>query len=184
VVSPIAAEEGKCEERSGAEVTKEGVTSGVEVCSGEPGAPGEPWTPNNTLPPGAVETGAWSFNATEANGSNIIAAISFPIKLEARLGEEEVHFQPPASAGTQAEQEFKAFCQGNAVNPKPTTGNLCVYYTEGEITNATFTEIDVPYLLEEPGAGLTGAIIRLNYSGGPGGTARGFGTWAVKAAEP
>jgi hypothetical protein len=179
VVTPIAAEEGKCEERSGAEVAKEGTSPGIEVCSGESGAPGEPWTPNNTLPAGAVESGTWSFNAVEADGENIFASISFPIRLETRLEEAEVHFSSQA--------DFSTACEGSALNPKPKAGQLCVYvnatFEPRALSNAAFTEISQPTALEAPGAGVTGAIIRFNYTGGADETAHGFGTWALKAPE-
>lgn len=185
VVTPIAAEEGKCEELPGAEVKVEGAASGVEVCNGEAGKEGSPWTMNGVLPPGKTETGTWSFNATAADATNIVASIGFPVKLSERLeGTEKVHFQPPESAEESVKAAFKAVCPNGVVNPTAAPGNLCVYYNEFEsnsLSNATFTEIDVPYLFEEPGASIAGAVIRFSYSGEPGETAHGFGSWAVSA---
>jgi hypothetical protein len=184
-VTAIEAEEGKCEERAGAEVATEGASPGVEVCDGEAGKEGSPWTMEGVLPPGKTETGTWSFNATAADATNIVATIGFPIKLPERLeGSEAVHFQPPLSAEESVKEAFKATCPNSVINPTALPGNLCVYANEFEpnsLFNATFTEIDVPYLFEVPGASIAGALIRFSYSGAPGETAHGFGTWAVTA---
>jgi hypothetical protein len=182
VVTPIEPEEGKCEERAGAEVGVEGSATTTEVCDGEEGPEGSPWTAGGTLPVGKTETGAWSFNASEADGEMILAEIGFPIKLAARLeGTEKVHFQPPSSAEESAQNAFKAVCPSSVVNPTAVSGHLCVYYNEfgSGLTNATFTEITVPYIIQEPGASTTGAILRFSYSGGLEESASGFGTWAV-----
>jgi hypothetical protein len=180
VVTKFEAEEGKCEELAGAEVKVEGAASGVEVCDGEEGKEGSPWTAGGTLPAGKTETGTWAFNATEASGGNIVASIGFPIKLAAGLEEGKVHFQPSFTAEQSVKDAFKAACPKNAVSPTAEPGNLCVYYAEGEtLINATFTEIGLPYLVGFPGAGIAGANLRFAFSGEPGEAAFGFGTWAV-----
>ena len=182
-VTAIEAEEGKCEERAGAEVATEGTSPGVEVCDGEAGKEGSPWTMEGVLPPGKTETGAWAFNATAEMGENISAEISFPIRLQSRFESAEVHFQPPNSAEESVKEAFKAVCPNSVVNPTAAPGNLCVYYNEfgNGLLNATLKEIHVPFTVEEIGTGINGAILQFTYSGGPGETASGFGSWAVTA---
>jgi hypothetical protein len=188
-VEEIPVEEIECEELGGAWVKAEGGPE-VEVCNGEPGKDGSPWTAGGTLPPSSTpgcpcsEKGTWAFNATEGDGENIVAPISFTVPLAARLEAEEVHFQPPDSAAQPVKDAFKAVCPTSVVNPTAVSGNLCVYYNLSEpnaLFNAAFKEIDVPYLFEEPGAGLAGATLRFNFTGvpGEGETAHGFGSWAV-----
>lgn len=182
VVTRIEPDEGKCEERAGAEVSVKNTAGAVEVCEGEKGAPGSPWTAGGTLPVGSTETGAWAFNATEDDGDAIVAPISFPIRLAARLEGAEVHFQPPESAEQSVKDAFAAVCPTNIFNPTAASGHLCVYYNQNEanaLFNATFTEIDLPYLFNEPGAGVAGAILRFAYSGAAEEPAHGFGVWAV-----
>ena len=73
-LTPILKEEpGTCEEQGeegGVEVrmAKELAGEGEEICNGKPGEKGEegnPWSPGDTLPPGALETGTWSVTGTE-----------------------------------------------------------------------------------------------------------------------
>jgi hypothetical protein len=110
-----------------------------------------------------TETGTWSFNATEADGSSIIASIGFPIKLAVRLEGAEVHFQPPSSAEESVKNAFAAVCPTGVINPTAVSGHLCVYYNEFEpeaLFNVTSTEIDLPYLFGEPGASVVGGVLR------------------------
>lgn len=72
-----------CEDLGGATVEEKGSGTLVEVCNGKEGPKGEkgdPWMPDNTLPPGATETGVWRFDATAAGEVHV--PISFPIKLD------------------------------------------------------------------------------------------------------
>src|ERR1700727_1874815 len=63
---------------------------GITGEKGEKGATGSPWTPNNVLPKGAQETGAW---ITPANSTTTeFATISFPIALSAALDENHVRY--------------------------------------------------------------------------------------------
>lgn len=56
--------------------------SRTEVCNGEEGPTGDPWTAGGTLPNGETETGVWAFNIT-AGAGEVYAPISFPIPLAA-----------------------------------------------------------------------------------------------------
>jgi len=178
-------------------------TGSGKACNGEPGEPGEagpkgePWTPNNTLPSGAIETGSWAFSADESE-SPALVPISFPVQLAAFLNEEQVHFSTEANFEDFDEGgDGTEGCKGSYKNPAGTgsgtlkpnpPGQLCVYLnTDGVngIKNATFEGI---YFLTaqiavdgggEKGAGRPGATLAFKIDGGVG---YGVGSWAVTGA--
>jgi hypothetical protein len=82
---------------------------GKEGKAGQQGVTGQPWTPNNVLPSGATETGAWAARPSE--GQFAMADISFPVALAAELERAHVHLIPvdPKAEGT-----------GNLTNGNPT----------------------------------------------------------------
>jgi hypothetical protein len=51
-----------CNQLGGTEVKLENAPQGEEVCNGEKGKEGSPWTAGGVLPPGATETGSWAFD--------------------------------------------------------------------------------------------------------------------------
>lgn len=181
----------KCSERGGvtAEVEGESATAkdicnGVAGAPGPPGADGRPWAPESQLPPGATETGAWSFTGTEADIGGIVVPISFTVQFPTppgELGEEEVHFQ--------TDSDFSDSGHGTTGEPSAEPGQLCVYFTGfgvGEPVNATFEEITRLNQVGAPGArargaSSAGAALYFEYSGGPGEAAYGNGSWAVTA---
>lgn len=177
VVTPIEVEEEGCEELGGAEVAVQGESPGVEVCNGEEGPEGSPWTAGGTLPKEATETGTWAFEGQEGDGEKILAPISFMIHLSEPLEEEHLHFQ--------GEAEFGTFCQGNVTSPKAKSGELCVYVNPSNLGdalfNATFKGVAPPSEVpgEPPRTGFSGAILQFAFSGAPGEAAHGYGSWAV-----
>ncbi len=176
-VSEIELGEPECAERGGAMVGIAGEPStNKEICNGEEGEKGEPWTPNNVLPKNATETGAWTFTASDAD-TTILAPISFAVQLAGQLGEEDVHYQG------ETEEDFKKSCKGTSVEPAAEPGKLCVYFNNfgGAPVNATFVSISPPHTLEEGGADKPGAVLQFEFSGSAGETARGLGSWAVTA---
>lgn len=177
-VSEIELGEPECEERGGTMVGVAGEPStNKEVCNGEKGEKGEPWTPNSVLPKNATETGVWTFTASDAD-TTILAPISFTVQLAGELLEADVHYQ-----GAETEENFKKSCPGNALEPKAASGKLCVYFNKfgGAPLNATFVNVSPAHTLEEGGADRSGAVLQFEFSGGAGETARGVGTWAVTA---
>lgn len=172
---------------------------GEEGEKGEKGEKGEPWTPNNTLPAGAVETGSWSFSrsvetiTTEVEGKKeevkigdserILVPISFPIELKATLAPSKVHYQTDAN--------FSTFCPLAATNPAPANnGELCVYVNNSEpVSGTTFLAICQPANKAIPtclnmdsgptniGANRPGAVLVFEK---PSGDAQGSGTFGVK----
>jgi hypothetical protein len=157
--------------------------AGKEGKAGKNGETGQPWTPNNVLPSGATETGAWSFYAIEPEKFIFQEqqVASFPIQLSKppatvhfinKQGE-ELHYGEPATTpvtgcGTPV---------GTEEEPKADPGNLCVY--EGEIP----AENGVPDL----GTGSNG-IVKVTKVGAselfvvksaPGSPS--WGSWAVTA---
>lgn len=165
--------ETECEGRGGAEVFVEGGES-TEVCNGGTGAKGdtgEPWAPNNLLPPGATETGAWAFVGSEADSGGIQVPISFPIAFPYGLKEEHVHFQGQA--------EFASSCPGTTGAPKAEPGELCVYVTGANFKAAEelFSEIQS---LTGPAAGASRAGAVLKFSA-PTEPVVGRGSFAVRS---
>jgi hypothetical protein len=117
------------------------------------------------LPVGATETGTWAFNATTAD-TNVVAPISFPIRVQGGLEESEVHFQ--------GETGFTDNCKGSATNPQALAGNLCIYTGIGQPENATLEFISDPASIGI-GAGDAGALLHFSVTG----VAHGSGSWAV-----
>jgi hypothetical protein len=171
-VAPIATEDPfECEERGGALVKEEGAPSGIEVCSGEAGAKGEPWAPDNTLPPGATETGAWAFTGTASDTNGIRVALTLPVQFPFALKAEHVHFSTEAG--------FATPCPGTAAAPIAEPGELCVYdNTQEEITGTTFDGIYKIASLEAKGLNRGGAMLVFT---APTGAASGSGSFAVQA---
>lgn len=179
-----------CEETGGA-LVKDGQNppNAVPVCNGEEGEEGpegSPWTAGGKLPPGATETGTWSFS-TSSDSAKIFVPISFTIPAK-ELAASHVHFQdlptPEAFAQACPAGEF------GWAEPSAKPGELCVYHiaTEGEeisepaaLFNAGFSSINPPFSVvpESAGAGEMGAMVVFNFTGDPGESATGFGTWAV-----
>jgi hypothetical protein len=112
---------------------------------GVKGEQGEPWTPNNTLPSKATETGVWG--ARPAEGQQDLVSLSFPVALAEELDEAHVHIAPNAA------------CPGTVKKPTAEPGNLCVY--PGVSAHVKAEEIVKPYGFNERGAGATGANIAL-----------------------
>lgn len=177
-----------CPEVGGAIVKEEGASSGIDVCNGEEGEPGatgpagpkgDPWTAGGTLPVGAKETGTWALNATTED-TEVVVPISFPIPLEAALGNpgipnNHVLFQNSAEQNEFSE-EFKASCKGTAQEPTAASGYLCIYYSPfGKPENATFTFSSDPSGIEV-GAGITGTLLHFSVTG----SAHAYGSWAVR----
>ena len=177
---------------------KDGVngTNGKDGKDGEPGEPGEPgpkgepWTPNNTLPTGAIETGTWAFSADESE-SPALVPISFPIQLSAALQEDKVHFSTEPNfedfdeggVGTEGcRATFKNPSGLGSANPeiKPNpSGQLCIYLnnngTEG-IENATYEGIFPVASENSKGASKPGGTLVFKVEGGTG---HAIGSWAV-----
>jgi hypothetical protein len=155
-----------------------------EVCNGEQGEPGEPWTAGGTLPPGATETGAYSIVSTSGEGTHFgyeQTAISFPIPLAAELNSSHTIFvpqpPPPAQPVVPAEcenSEHEGLASAN--NPEASPGFLCVF--EGNSAGFNTTEMPIYNPLLSEGAGVMGAIL---FQKPTGPEAWAQGSWAVTA---
>ncbi len=171
-VTSIASGGIECEEDGGALVKEEGAVSGIEVCNGKEGKDGSPWAPENALPPGATETGAWTFAGTTSDAAGIRVPISFPVQLGPgqALDEEHVHF---VEAPTEP-------CPGTAGAPLAEPGQLCVYVSNLGVVGTEFLAIERA-TDETVGANRTGAVLTFK---APTGNASASGTFALRAAEP
>jgi len=174
-----------CPEESGFTYELEGSGTHNEVCNGEKGPEGEPWTPNSTLPSGATETGAWSFNGTEADNGpeeweGPFATISFPIQIDKReLPASQIFYSGKAN--------FSTHCSGAAVYGINNPGVLSTDYSgvskttvcifQGILENASLKGI---YRADyEEGMSKSGGVLQFKVTGA--GNAYGIGSWAVKA---
>jgi hypothetical protein len=152
---------------------------------GANGKNGEPWTPNNTLPVGATETGAWSFgsiNSTATSSSPLWVPIaSFTVQLASPLTKSQVHFinkenkEVVETEAGELEEKASTACTGSAEAPTAESGNLCVYGGFEMETLTTSNEIKNPDHLGSPGAGKTGAVEAFLIKANSFAT----GTWAV-----
>jgi hypothetical protein len=178
-VTPIAAElDPRCKKLGGSEVKEEGSATGVEVCNGAEGPEGQPWTPNNTLPAGAAETGTWFF---QAGSGSAYAPISLPIELSGKLkwaaldsSENKVHYETESNFGDFDGPGGEALgCTGSSQLPIAPPGHLCAYVSNVE--NATFEEAVTTAL--NPGFLRPGGLLKFAVT--PGGI--GGGSFAVKS---
>lgn len=188
-LDPGAQEE--CEETGGALLEDEvAPPTVIEICNGEEGKEGKegsPWTAGGKLPPGATETGTWAFDSS-SDSAKIFVPISFPIPLaQEEVAAARVHFQNlPTPAA------FEQACPAGEfgwASPTAKPGEICVYHisVEGEfaepaaLSNASFSSINPPFskFPEAAGAGPMGAMLVFDFTGDPGESATGFGTWAV-----
>jgi hypothetical protein len=178
---------GPCLE-GGVEVTS--VSDPTYVCNGKEGKPGKegsPWTLGGTLPPGATETGAWSFNADET-ASPVFVPISFPVQLAKVLTSAHVHYSTdPNFTDFDEAGEGTIGCKSglsNYISPTAPAGELCVYRSSGVDggKNAEFGGIfKVSSLMSNKGAIAPGAILKFTVTeGGPG---RAMGTFAVTGCK-
>jgi hypothetical protein len=176
VTAPIPTGVLACNQLGGTEVKLENAPQGEEVCNGEKGKEGSPWTAGGVLPPGATETGSWAFDQPVGVGS-IHVPMSFPIPLAGVFGEGQVHWVETAT--------LPAGCSGPAAAPKASPGELCVRNSTNGLVGTTFIGVmkttggDTPP--SDLGAARTGAMLVF---GAPTENARGWGTFAVTAPNP
>jgi Collagen triple helix repeat (20 copies) len=186
-VTEIETGEPECEQRGGAELKQEGAGSGIEICNGEDGEEGKPWTAGGKLPVGSTETGAW-FAGPSKGAEEIHAAISFSLPLAGELDlggsptTSKVHFifkNGQEFNESEPAVEASVHCLGTAANPKADSGHLCVYvgfessavFAEG-IANAAIRKITS----QEGGASTAGASVS-PFAEAAGATIKG--SWAV-----
>jgi hypothetical protein len=168
-VTAIPVEEAECDERGGALVQEEGSSAGVEVCAGEPGEPGDPWTAGGTLPVGATETGSFSLSGTFPAFPEgfLYATASFSIPLAAPLDEEHVIGLAPGYNGEDEVGAEHENCPGTSENPRAKSGYLCVY-----TSLATFLLVNKPAEIRRlsggAGASKSGALLVYAKNANPG----------------
>ena len=180
--TPIAVGSTECASKAGGVKYTLSATS-TNVCNGEKGKQGEPWTAGGTLPEGATETGIWGTAAASPTGQKFFD-ISFPLPTSA----------VPTPILVLPNEESKAGCPGRGGGPFPPghspgipqadPGNLCVYLmASSNATAPTFTKYEFSEEFEEwepvPGASQTGTVLTSNCSG----LCFIGGTWAVTGPE-
>jgi hypothetical protein len=184
--SEVQAGETACKELGGSKFQVGSHGQETFACNGKEGSP---WTDKGKLPPGATETGTWSFveNTSLSPEERVHlqrVPISFPISLAAPLPaidcsfgveEEECHVEVVGEG-----QTGTGNCDGGtAEDPTAKPGYLCIYVNR-------FEEGATPkFHYEDPGneakaeVGPTGVFLVLQTAGEHGGEGRG--TWAVTA---
>jgi Collagen triple helix repeat (20 copies) len=179
----------------GKTVEVEGSGKKSEICDGEEGPPGSPWTAGGTLPPEATETGTWAvgrFGAPAAASSIAYVPISFSIPLAAPIAGGHMHYINAVgkevklnSTTFEPEELTSTACKGSAANPTAEPGDFCLYtgfLSNGEAANISFLALNGLQSLDESQitsytAGTTFGVSADN------GTEpiEGIGTWAVTA---
>jgi hypothetical protein len=124
------------------------------------------------LPPGATETGAWAASGT-ASPATAYTSISFPIRLTADLGVNEINYV----TSSEWVLEENPDCLGSPSVPVAAPGELCVY--ESVLSGAPVPEIQTlsPGI---PGTSPSGALLEFK----PTEAWSGYGAWAVTGATP
>ncbi|HEY6551028.1 MAG TPA: hypothetical protein VIY71_07510 [Solirubrobacterales bacterium] len=170
-VEPILPGEPGCEERGGVEIKEKEAALGTEVCTGEEGSP---WTDGGVLPPGALETGTWSFHATTADNPNVYVPISFPIPVgEGNIERSRIHYTTDA--------DFESKCQegtfaGVYHHPNAAPGEVCIF-ADPPTENATFDHVfAIAPVGEEEELTRVGGVLHFTMSG----AGYGFGSFAVR----
>lgn len=126
--------------QGGSTLEVEGSGSKHEICNGEEGPQGSPWTAGGTLPSGSTETGSWSLSGVYANPAPPVVNIPFSIPLAASLGESQVHLIDAKGMELlfnletgSVEEVTPTQCgsalspAGSAAKPAAAKGNLCIY---------------------------------------------------------
>ncbi len=156
------------------------------VCNGKDGegggGGGEAVLPE-TLPSEQSETGVWSINKPEKTAGPIalFAQISFPVPLDDKLGEANVHYidQEGKEQGEPSEH-----CHGSVEVPLADPGHLCVYEGLARGDNLLSTPsnegIFQPIPSSQIGAGRTGALLTVLFTADST-LAEAYGSWAVTA---
>jgi hypothetical protein len=170
--------------KEGGSEFKVGSGAAAYACNGAKGKEGKPGTAGGTLPPGATETGTWSF-AADSDVRLERVPISFPIPLakgmEAEVGcvaadpKCHLHIIKSGETGTDGEG-----CGGGTDEvPTAEPGNLCIYIKVLEQTNEHFSWENSG---GGEGVGTTGVVLGIEtLSETEGG--EGQGTWAAKESE-
>jgi hypothetical protein len=163
---------GKTVEVEGSASTKK------EICNGEEGPEGSPWTDGGTLPSESTETGAYSIFSESGVGPHsgfAQTSISFPIPLAAELAASNVIFVPEATTPPDSCQNSAHAGTASFVNPEASPGFLCVF-----VGNVGRFQPEMTILKpgRTEGAGISGATLAQEPTEE---TAFTEGTWAVTA---
>jgi hypothetical protein len=159
IVTPLASGDPECNELGGSLVEKEGSGNPAQVCNGERGEPGDPWTAGGTLPANGMLTGTWVIS-----GNGIAEApISFPIQLAENAPASNVFYGEGEESAEPT--EFQKHCENTALKPGVVAGNpktLCIYVLPGSSSPATFERFSRTGSELSSGIGKTGGFLVLN----------------------
>lgn len=179
-VKTLAKGQGGCVE-GGSEFSNK--TGKSTACTGTEGKEGQPWTPNNTLPTGATETGAWGvagmpgkFIVGPFKFEYLYAEISFTIRLANPLPEEKVIIVPPGGKG----EGNGCPTTSDVEHPEAENGFLCVFQNSIERNVGAVFTLD-PSRRNRGETATSGTLIEVHPE-----TAEepidAMGTWAVTGA--
>ena len=152
-------------------------TTGTNGTNGTNGAAGEPWTPNNTLPSGATEKGAWAASGMPATlpgfptVEGLWTSISFTIPL---VSAPAAHVIAEGAKGTGG-----GTCPttSEASKPEAEPGNLCIFEASSEQNLLAIIPANPAVGL---GSGATGSVLFIG-ANKPAEVMFVKGTWAVMA---
>lgn len=177
--------------------------AGAPGAKGDPGAPGTPGAPGEAgmcsiskpecvLPPGATETGNWSFSAP-SGGIAGYATISLPLQANPELEINPVDHIVWVAPEVESEEERvvtnggepydTTHCPGTTADPEALPGYLCVYGKElFNVKNFAFKQPTFPWGSETPDLN-SGAVLGFEIANSEIPLALGRGSWAYTAAE-
>jgi hypothetical protein len=177
-ITEVPVGEFECEEQGGVIIQAEGASSGTEICNGENGREGSPWTAGGTLPSEKTETGSWGWTGGFGTETGF-SPISFPIPLEAGIAAANAHIVAIAGP-VPLECNDGEGVPPSALHPEAAPGQFCLFLAgKNEIAAI---EILTPGEFGSGPVVASGTIIELEaVEGVKGASARG--TWAVTAPK-
>lgn len=170
----------------------EKVCDGAEGEPGPKGATGSPWSPENKLPAGATETGAWEIASSELVGKSMV---NFPIEVSPAITAAHVVVIKEPTEEQAGKKEYPAAptgCKGNADEPGAEKGYLCLFIMRTEKGSTGYAGLTITNM-SDPGndksgvpgtsgeVGLTGLRIGIRNLEAATEETHAIGTWAVTA---
>jgi Collagen triple helix repeat (20 copies) len=158
-------------------------TPGKDGANGKDGAPGQNGedgacsaaVPDCVLPPGATQTGLWSFSDKDVFGT--LFTISFPLQVEpAPVG--RVHWIGKDAWLEPGQSYDTGDCPGTVADPQAEPGEVCIYAdtVENAGQGNTRRPVNIGAYTSDPNSGIVG-----EFEIASGAEGYGYGSWAATA---